>query len=143
MGSRTLRCENGCGLQLVEESPYFWKGEPEVFSAAEPLSEESFKLVDLFSGLGGISIGFEWAGFEPVVGLDIHTPSVETYRHSHPTAVTILGDVRRIIDLERGTTTSLLLSQVEGRLRGEFVDVLAAGIPCQGFSLNNRKPLRC
>ncbi|MGB9866745.1 MAG: DNA (cytosine-5-)-methyltransferase [Bacillota bacterium] len=138
MVSQASVCQSHHGLQLVEESAYFWRGEPRVFAPSKPPSQNSHKLVDLFCGLGGISIGFEWAGFEPVLGLDIHVPSVETYRHSHPTAVTILGDVRKIIDIERGTAP-MLMAQADSILRGEPADVIAAGIPCQGFSLNNRK----
>ena len=49
--------------------------------------------VDLFSGAGGLSLGFRWAGWEPIVANDIDNNFLETYRRNiHPVAVT--GDIR-------------------------------------------------
>ena len=49
--------------------------------------------VDLFSGAGGLSLGFRWAGWEPIVANDIENNFLESYRRNiHPTAWT--GDKR-------------------------------------------------
>jgi DNA (cytosine-5)-methyltransferase 1 len=82
----------------------------------------------LFCGAGGITAGFEREGFHAVLGADIHRPSLSTYRRNHPHAATILGDIRKVDDA--------MLATAVGKRR---VDVLAAGVPCQGFSLSNRK----
>jgi len=82
-------------LSLVEESAYYWKRFPDILWASESIKENEPTIVDLFCGLGGFSIGFEWAGFQTVLGLDIHKPSVETFRRTHPRATVILGDVRK------------------------------------------------
>ncbi|MBC7333697.1 MAG: DNA cytosine methyltransferase, partial [Actinobacteria bacterium] len=60
--------------------------------------------------------------------IDIHKPSMETFLHNHPRTMGILGDIRKIPD-----------DLVVDLLSGIEVKVLMAGVPCQGFSLNNRK----
>jgi DNA (cytosine-5)-methyltransferase 1 len=68
------------------------------------------------------------AGFEIAVGCDIHQPSIQTYKTNHPNVTTILGDVKRVNP-----------NSIKQVLDGRQVDVLIGGVPCQGFSLNNRK----
>jgi len=110
----------------VEESSYYWKGEPKVFSNNQ--SNVSNAVVDLFCGAGGASHGFQMAGFNVVLGIDIHKPSMETFLYNHSNAAGILGDIRKV--------DSELLKKV---LKKPAIKVLLAGVPCQGFSLNNRK----
>jgi len=113
----------------VEESPYYWKGEPKVFERQVDLNPLTvLTVLDLFSGAGGLSLGFAMAGFNVVLGIDIHKPSMETFLHNHKKTIGILGDIRKIPD-------NLVLDL----LKGIEVKVLMAGVPCQGFSLNNRK----
>jgi len=127
------------GKNLVEESGYYWKGNPSVFYPKEKIRRHLPIAVDLFSGLGGLSLGFQMSAFQIALGLDIHAPSAETFRRAHRSAAVIIGDIRRIIGLEhanRGNLISQTLKEIIGNRR---VDVLMAGIPCQGFSLSNRK----
>jgi len=113
----------------VEESPYYWKEEPKVFERQVDLNPLTvLTVLDLFSGAGGLSLGFAMAGFNVVLGIDIHKPSMETFLHNHKKTIGILGDIRKIPD-------NLVLDL----LKGIEVKVLRAGVPCQGFSLNNRK----
>jgi DNA (cytosine-5)-methyltransferase 1 len=117
---------------LPEESPYNHKGNPILkrrFAKREAHSEKGvLTLIDLFSGAGGFSVGFERAGFETILGLDIHRAAAETFMRNFPKAGFILGDARRVpIELVLEATA------------GVRPDVIAAGVPCQGFSLNNRK----
>ncbi len=115
-----------------EESPYNHKGNPILkrrFAKGEAHSEKGAPtLIDLFSGAGGFSVGFERAGFKTILGLDIHRAAAETFMRNFPTAGFILGDAR-------GVPIELVLEATAG-LRP---DVITAGVPCQGFSLNNRK----
>ena len=111
----------------VEENSYYWKKEP-ILKPATQLGSGRPIVVELFSGCGGTSLGFEHAGFEIALGLDIHMPSVETFQRNHPNAATTLGDISQV----RPTDLFDLIG-------GREVDVLIGGVPCQGFSLNNRK----
>ncbi len=111
----------------VEENGYYWKKDP-VFSKGGEIPEDKPIIVELFSGCGGTSLGFEMAGFEVVLGCDIHSPSIQTFKANHPNSSTILGDVKKV---DPNTIKELL--------NGRQLDVIIAGVPCQGFSLNNRK----
>ena len=53
------------------------------------------KVVDLFSGCGGLSLGFQDAGFEIVKSYDNWSPAVRTYRanFSHEIVETDLSEV--------------------------------------------------
>jgi DNA (cytosine-5)-methyltransferase 1 len=83
--------------------------------------------LDLFCGPGGFATGFEWAGFQTLAGIDIHEPSLRTYATNHPGAKTLLGDIRDI--------SSESISELIG---GASIDVMSAGVPCEGFSMANR-----
>jgi DNA (cytosine-5)-methyltransferase 1 len=110
----------------VEENIYYWKGEPIIKKGN--LLDNKPTVVELFCGCGGTSLGFEMAGFQIAVGCDLHQPSIQTFQNSHPSASTILGDLKKINP-----------SVVTELLAGKSLDVLIGGVPCQGFSLNNRK----
>ena len=63
-----------------------------------------------------------------VGGCDIHTPSIQTFQANHPACSTITGDIKKVDPM-----------MIKKLLAGRQLDVLIGGIPCQGFSLNNRK----
>ena len=111
----------------VEENMYYWKGEPILQQGNLPPSDKPL-VVELFCGCGGTSLGFEMAGYQIALGCDIHRFSIETFRLNHEGVSTILGDIHNV-----KTDDVLKL------LKGRQVDVLIGGVPCQGFSLNNRK----
>jgi len=77
------------------------------------------KTVDLFAGCGGMSLGFQNAGFNIVAAYDNCEPAVETYKKNfkHPI---FLKDVS-----ERGITDEIL---------GLQPDIIIGGPPCQDFS---------
>jgi DNA (cytosine-5)-methyltransferase 1 len=111
----------------VEENGYYWKKDP-VFSKGGEIPNDRPIIVELFCGCGGTSMGFEMAGFEVVLGCDIHAPSIQTFKANHPNCSTILGDVKKVDPYT-----------IKELLNGRSLDVIIAGVPCQGFSLNNRK----
>lgn len=76
------------------------------------------KVGSLFSGIGGIDLGFEQAGFEIVWANDMDVSACKTYRHNFPKTHLIEGDVRNI----------------DPRALPD-IDVLVAGFPCQPFSI--------
>jgi len=85
-----------------------------------------YKMVDLFSGAGGISYGFALAGIRPVLAVDNHVPSCETYRLNIPWI-----DATRVLNEDITSISDARVRELVGH--GE-VDVLVAGVPCQGFS---------
>lgn len=116
-------------LSLVEKSAYYWEGEPVVESKQTIIRPGKYSMVDLCCGAGGISKGFEMSGaFEVLLGVDIFTCAIDTFKLNHPKTTTILGDVRQISD-----------EQYKIAVGDRHINVVAAGVPCQGFSLSNKK----
>ena len=50
-------------------------------------------MIDLFSGCGGLSFGFEQAGFECLIGVDIEQSALDTFSHNHPHAKAFISDL--------------------------------------------------
>lgn len=112
----------------VEESGYYWKGIPKIISSGNLSKLKGPLVIELFCGCGGTSKGFEMAGYDVALGIDIHEPSIKTFSKNHPNSIAILGDIKKITP-----------ESIKKLLSGRKIDVLIAGVPCQGFSLNNRK----
>lgn len=91
------------------------------------MRKNRFNHLDLFCGPGGFATGFEWAGFQSLLGVDIHKPSLDTYGHNHPSAKILHADIREVTN-----------EQILNLLGDNEVDVLSAGVPCEGFSMANR-----
>lgn len=87
-------------------------------------------LIDLFCGVGGISLGFESAGFRVLGGNDHDEEALKAFALNHPDAVTWPGPVEELDPLD-------LLASVGLTVGG--LDVLAGGPPCQGFSQNRAR----
>jgi DNA (cytosine-5)-methyltransferase 1 len=84
--------------------------------------------MDLFSGAGGMSIGLEKAGFKIIFANEVNKNAAATYSLNFPHVHLQVGDVRQVDVL-----------RLYHELNRPEVDVIAAGIPCQGFSTAGRK----
>lgn len=92
---------------------------------------QSFNVLDLFCGAGGLSYGFASAGFNILLGIDNDAPALETFRLNHQGAQTICGDI-----------TQLTYKQhIAPVLDGKKIDVIIGGPPCQGMSLSGLRRL--
>ena len=84
-------------------------------------------VIDLFCGCGGLSKGFEDAGYRILLGIDHDEAALNTYNHNF----------RR--SGARGVSIDLFdreyIKQLRKQLGGQAVDVIVGGPPCQGFSL--------
>lgn len=93
---------------------------------------DNFKMVDLFCGAGGLSLGFTQEGFTSVLANDIQECCVDTYSHNHPETPMrniILGDINEAIP------------KIEEISNSQKLDIVVGGPPCQGFSMANRQRL--
>ena len=81
------------------------------------------KIIDLFCGCGGLSLGFENAGFESVLAIDLWKDAIVTYNHNRNKKVGKCVDIQEL-------TNEYLQSL---NTNGEIVGVIG-GPPCQGYS---------
>lgn len=80
------------------------------------------RIGSLFSGIGGIDIGFQQAGFDIAWAVEKDAASCKTYRFNFPDTKLIEKDIRF----------------VDPRCL-DSVDVLVAGFPCQSFSVAGKQ----
>jgi DNA (cytosine-5)-methyltransferase 1 len=84
---------------------------------------KKFTFIDLFSGAGGLSCGFEKAGLTCLAGIDFLKPAIETFKKNHKNAIGIDGDIRKI-----------LIKDFKKKIKNQKVNIICGGPPCQGFS---------
>ena len=103
-----------------------------IMNARETVSEDALRMIDLFCGAGGLSLGFTQEGFITSLANDIQDCCVDTYAHNHPETPRdhiVLGDINDVVN------------NLEELLADRKVDVVVGGPPCQGFSMANRQRL--
>jgi DNA (cytosine-5)-methyltransferase 1 len=86
-------------------------------------SVSKVRVLDIFAGAGGLSMGLEQAGFDVVAGAEWDRDACETFAKAHPTADVAEGDVNAI-DFRRWRSD---------------VDVLVGGPPCQPWSTGGKR----
>ncbi|MCI9242405.1 MAG: DNA cytosine methyltransferase [Lawsonibacter sp.] len=85
------------------------------------------KVIDLFAGVGGLSLGFENCGFDVVLANEYDESIAAAYKANHKGTRMIVGDI-----------TSLDLEKTFGPYQGQ-IDVVIGGPPCQGFSQKGQR----
>jgi len=81
------------------------------------------KVLDLFSGIGGFSLGLEWAGMSTVAFCE-RDPYCTTILNKHWPDTPVHNDVRNL----------------DGKDYADSIDLVAGGFPCQPFSVaGNRR----
>jgi DNA (cytosine-5)-methyltransferase 1 len=80
------------------------------------------KVLDLFSGAGGFSLGFEMAGCDIIGAIERDKWAADTFKFNHKKAKTLLGDIESF-------SNEYIRSEID------TPDVIIGGPPCQGFSI--------
>ena len=84
-------------------------------------------VIDLFAGVGGLSLGFEMAGFDVVLANEYDPSIAEAYVKNRPNANMIVADI-----------TKLPVDETFGSYEGKVTAVIG-GPPCQGFSQKGKR----
>lgn len=87
----------------------------------------SYKIIDLFAGVGGLSLGFEMEGFNVVVANEYDPSIAKAYIKNRSNPNMIVEDI-----------TKLPIIETFGKYAGK-VDVVVGGPPCQGFSQKGQR----
>ncbi len=85
-----------------------------------------YNVLDLFCGCGGLSYGFESAGFNVLLGIDNDAKALETFELNHKNSKSICGDITQIT----------YEKDIKPLLGGKTIDLIIGGPPCQGMSLS-------
>lgn len=89
------------------------------------MAKKTYNIIDLFCGCGGLSKGFEEAGYRTLLGVDIEQSALNTFEKNHN------GAVGLNLDLSAQDSFDI----IDDVIKGEKIDVIIGGPPCQGFSL--------
>lgn len=88
--------------------------------------------IDLFAGAGGMTLGFEQAGFDVLAAVELDPIHCATHEFNFPFWSVICADVRHL--------TGVTIRSLSGIGKRE-VDVVFGGPPCQGFSLIGKRAM--
>lgn len=95
-----------------------------------PKSDTRPSVIDLFSGVGGLSLGAARAGFRVAASVELDAIASKSHHDNFPKTAHLQQDV--------GTLSGKVLLEAAGLRKGQL-DGLIGGPPCQGFSLIGRQ----
>ena len=88
-------------------------------------NKKRLNVLDLFSGCGGLSLGFKMAGFNIAGAIDNDIDSIKTFKNNFKKGKFFVKDINKITK-----------SEIKKNFKN--IDVIIGGPPCQGFSNANR-----
>lgn len=88
-------------------------------------SKTGLNYIDLFAGAGGLSLGIKQAGFNKLCDVEILPFAVETLKSNFEEAIHFCGDIADFHPKEL--------------VKGESIDLVVGGPPCQGFSVAGKR----
>ncbi len=86
--------------------------------------------IDLFAGVGGLSLGFEQAGFDVAAAVEIDPVHASVHKFNFPHCEVLPRSV-----------IGLAAEEIRTAIGNRHVDVVIGGAPCQGFSLIGHRAL--
>lgn len=86
---------------------------------------KQYNAIDLFCGAGGLSYGFESAGFNILLGIDSDQKALEVFEKNHKGSKSICGDI-----------TQISYDNIKELIGEQKIDIIIGGPPCQGMSLS-------
>jgi DNA (cytosine-5)-methyltransferase 1 len=100
---------------------------PQTKNNARPIA------IDLFAGAGGLSLGFEQAGFDIVCAVEIDPVHCATHKFNFPDCAILPKSV--------SSTTGEDIRSAAGLAIDQDIDIIIGGPPCQGFSKIGKRSL--
>jgi len=91
--------------------------------------EKRYKVLELFSGAGGMALGLHKAGLDPIALIDIDKDANSTVKHNFPNWNVLEKDINEIA--EEGID-----STIDNK---KSIDIITGGFPCQPFSYAGKR----
>jgi DNA (cytosine-5)-methyltransferase 1 len=91
----------------------------------------SKNFIDLFCGAGGMSLGFEKAGFNCIGAIDISKPCIKTHRLNFPNCISVHSDISKITP-----------SEFSRKIKNKKAGIIVGGPPCPTFSTIGHAKIR-
>jgi DNA (cytosine-5)-methyltransferase 1 len=110
----------------VVKPPYRIPAMTEIRASAK----NGYTVVSTFSGCGGSSLGFRWAGFTSLWSSEFIPAAADTYHENFPDVRLGVQDIREV--------SGAMLLELLGLQRGEL-DVLEGSPPCASFSMAGKR----
>lgn len=85
------------------------------------------KIIDLFCGAGGLTLGFEKQNFESLLAIDMWSNAIDTFNNNRKNKVGVVKDIAEVDE------------KFIKKYVNEHVSGVIGGPPCQGFSLAGRR----
>ena len=82
-----------------------------------------YKVLDVFAGAGGFSLGFQMAGCDVIGAIEHDKWAADTFSINHPHAKMMVDDIEKLSDEQILTGLA------------QHPDIIIGGPPCQGFSI--------
>ncbi|MCU0545687.1 MAG: DNA cytosine methyltransferase [Oscillatoriaceae cyanobacterium Prado104] len=88
--------------------------------------------LDLFCGIGGLTLGFQRAGIQSIGGIDCCQNATQTFEHNLSPLRCFLSDI-----------TQTTVSEIEEffQISASEIDIITGGPPCQGFSTVGKREI--
>lgn len=90
-------------------------------------------IISLFSGAGGLDLGFEQIGFRPIIAYDIEPAAVTTYNYNRGSSIARQADLSQL-------TSDDIMAEISRLKLDESPCGVVGGPPCQYFSNGNKAP---
>ena len=88
------------------------------------------KIIDLFCGCGGLSRGFELAGFNVCLAIDMWEDAIKTYNYNHKKAIGLCKDIRMLDN-----------NFLDNYKQKHHIVGIIGGPPCQGYSTVGKRDI--